>query len=215
MISEIGVGLFAIGVLLIVALAATNGSAEPGSQALALLLHGNTEERRDAVETLIRLGDQRAVEPLAKALHDNDALVRQLSEQALWQLWHRSGNTHVDTRLQAGIDAMQRGAFEHAVAIFTQVVEGAPNFAEGYNKRATTYYLMQDYEKSIADCDRTIALNPVHFGAMSGAGLCYLGLRDLHKALTYFERAVAVNPNLEQIKHYIEEIRKFFRDQSF
>jgi tetratricopeptide (TPR) repeat protein len=167
------------------------------------------------VETLTRLGDQRAVQPLAKALHDNDALVRQLAEQALWHIWHRSGNTDVDARLQAGIDAMQRGAFDQAVAIFTQVIARDPNFAEGYNKRATTYYLMQDYEKSIADCDKTIALNPVHFGAMSGAGLCYLGLRDLNQALAYFERAVVVNPNLDQIKHYIEEIKKFFRDQSF
>ena len=214
MISEVGVALFAIS-LIVVAMAATNGSAEPVSHAIALLLRGNTEERRDAVETLMRLGEQRAVEPLANALHDKDALVRQQAEQALWQIWHRSGNTDVDTRLQAGIEAMQRGAFEQAVAIFTQVVERAPNFAEGYNKRATTYYLMQDYEKSIADCDKTIALNPAHFGAMSGAGLCYLGLRDLQKALTYFERAVAVNPNLEQIKHYIEEIKNFFRDQSF
>lgn len=213
MISELGVGLLAVGVL-VVALAATNGSAEPVSQAIALLLHGHTEARRDAVETLMRLGDQRAVEPLAKALHDHDALVRQLSEQALWQLWHRSGHAAVDTRLQAGLEAMQQGAFEQAIAIFTQVIERAPNFAEGYNKRATTYYLIRDYEKSIADCDRTIALNPVHFGAMSGAGLCYLGLRDLNQALTYFEQAVAVNPNLEQIKHYIEEIKKFFRDQS-
>ena len=214
MISVVGVALFVVGIG-VVALAATNGSAEPVSHAIGLLLHGNTAERRDAVETLMRLGDQRAIEPLAKALHDKDALVRQQSEQALWQIWHRSGSTDVDARLQAGIEAMQRGAFEQAVTIFTQVIERAPKFAEGYNKRATTYYLMQDYEKSIADCDRTIALNPSHFGAMSGAGLCYLGLRDLNKALTYFEQAVAVNPNLEQIKHYIEEIKKFFRDQSF
>ncbi len=90
----------------------------------------------------------------------------------------------------------------------------APNWAEGYNKRATTYYLMQEFEKSIEDCDKTIGLNPFHFGALSGAGLCYLGLRDLRKALEYFERAVAVNPNLPQIKQYIEEIKQLFRDQS-
>jgi tetratricopeptide (TPR) repeat protein len=110
--------------------------------------------------------------------------------------------------------AMQRGAFEEAVAIFTEVIEMAPEFAEGYNKRATTYYLMQEYEKSIRDCDQTIALNPVHFGALSGAGLCYLGLRNLPKALDYFERAVAVNPNMPPIQRYVEDIKKFLRDQA-
>jgi tetratricopeptide (TPR) repeat protein len=54
----------------------------------------------------------------------------------------------------------------------------------------------------------------VHFGALSGAGLCYLGLRNLNKALEYFERAVAVNPNMPQIEQYIEDIKRFLRDQS-
>jgi tetratricopeptide (TPR) repeat protein len=90
----------------------------------------------------------------------------------------------------------------------------APDFAEGYNKRATTYYLMQEYEQSIRDCDQTLALNPVHFGALSGTGLNYLGLRDPRKALEYFERAVEVNPNMPQIQAYIEAIKKFLRDQS-
>ncbi|PON10915.1 hypothetical protein C2W62_47560, partial [Candidatus Entotheonella serta] len=80
---------------------------------------------------------------------------------------------------------------------------------------ATTYYLMRRYEESIADCERTIALNPHHFGALSGAGLCYLGQRNLTKALEFFERAVVVNPNMPQIQQYIEEIKRFLRDQSF
>jgi len=140
--------------------------------------------------------------------------VRETAEQALWSVWHRSGKPEVDARLHDGIMAMQRGAFEEAAAIFTEVIEMAPDFAEGYNKRATTYYLMQEYEKSIRDCDQTITLNSVHFGALSGAGLCYLGLRNLPKALDYFERAIAVNPNMQQIQSYVEEIKKFLRDQS-
>ena len=111
-------------------------------------------------------------------------------------------------------DELMIEAFEEAVTIFTEVIEMAPDFAEGYNKRATTYYLIQEYEKSIRDCDTTIALNPVHFGGLSGAGLCYLGLRNLPKALDYFERAIAVNPNMQQIQGYVEEIKKFLRDQS-
>jgi len=198
----------------ILTMVSRNGAAEPVSQAIALLQKGTTPERRQAVEMLAQIGDQRAAQPLAQALRDDDALVRETAEQALWSVWHRSGNPEVDARLQDGLMAMQRGAFEQAVAIFTEVTEIAPDFAEGYNKRATTYYLLQEYEKAIRDCDKTLALNPIHFGALSGAGLCYLGLRNLTKALEYFEHAMAVNPNMAQIQRYVEEIKKFLRDQA-
>jgi tetratricopeptide (TPR) repeat protein len=208
-----GATLLAAGMLL-VALAASNGATEPISQAIAALQTGNTSKRREAAEILARLGDQRAIVPLIRALRDQDQLVREAAEQALWSIWHRSGRSEVDARLQDGIGEMQRGAFRQAIEIFTEVIEMAPDFAEGYNKRATTYYLMQEYEKSIYDCEATIARNPVHFGALSGSGLNYLGLRNLHKALEYFERAVEVNPNMLPIQQYIEAIKKFLRDQS-
>ena len=198
----------------ILVMVSRNGAAEPVSQAIALLQKGNTSERRHAVEVLAQLGDARAAQPLAQALRDDDVLVRETAEQALWSIWHRSGNPEADARLQEGLMAMQRGAFPQAIAIFTHVIEMAPNFAEAYNKRATTYYLMQEFEKSISDCDQALALNPIHFGALSGAGLCYLGLRNLVKALDYLERAVAVNPNMVQIQRYIEDIKKFLRDQT-
>jgi tetratricopeptide (TPR) repeat protein len=207
--------LVLIAAMLMVAMAAGNGVTEPVSQSIVLLQRGNTAERREAVGVLARLGDQRAVGPLAAALkNDADAFVRQDAEQALWQIWHRSGDTTVDALLQEGIEAMQRGIYQAAIDLFTRVIDIAPNFAEGYNKRATTFYLMQRYEESMADCERTIALNPYHFGALSGAGLCSLGQRNLPKALAYFERAVAVNPNMPQIQQYIEEIRRLLRDQS-
>jgi tetratricopeptide (TPR) repeat protein len=200
--------------ILVLAFASRNGSAEPVMEAITLLQQGNATARRHAVEVLAQMGDQRAVQPLARALHDDDVLVRETAEQALWSIWHRSGKSDVDALLQEGIMAMQRGAFERAVVIFSEVIELAPDFAEGYNKRATTYYLMQEYEKAIRDCEQTIARNPVHFGALSGAGLCYVGLRNLPKALEYFQRAVAVNPNMLPIQRYIEDIKKFLREQS-
>ncbi|ETX08991.1 tetratricopeptide repeat protein [Candidatus Entotheonella palauensis] len=211
-----GLTLILVAAMLMVAMAAGNGVTEPVSQSIVLLQRGNTTERREAVGVLARLGDQRAVEPLAASLkNDADTFVRQGAEQALWQIWHRSGDEAVDALLNEGIEAMQRGHYQAAVDIFTRVIEAAPHFAEGYNKRATTYYLMQRYEESIADCERTIALNPHHFGALSGAGLCHLGQRNLTKALEFFERAVAVNPNMPQIRQYIEDIKRFLRDQSF
>ncbi|HEY7492652.1 MAG TPA: tetratricopeptide repeat protein [Candidatus Tectomicrobia bacterium] len=211
--TSISLAILATGVLA-AALTSGNGASEPVGQAIAVLQNGNTAERRQAAEVLARLGEPRAIPPLARALRDPDQLVRAMAEQALWSIWHHSGKAEVDARLQDGIIEMQRGALERAVAIFTEVIELAPDFAEGYNKRATTYYMMQEYEQSIRDCEKTIALNPIHFGALSGTGLNYLGLREPRKALEYFERALEANPNMPQIQAYIEAIRKFLRDQS-
>jgi tetratricopeptide (TPR) repeat protein len=208
-----GLTLLAVGVLLVV-LTAGNGASEPASQAIVLLQKGNTAERREATALLIRYGDERAIQPLVHALRDADALVRHGAEQALWSIWQRSGDPDVDTRLHEGILAMQRGALQEAVEIFTDVIKMAPDFAEGYNKRATAYYLLHEYEKSLRDCAATIERNPVHFGALSGTGLNYMGLRNPVKALEYFQRAVEVNPNLIQIREYIEEIKRFLRDQT-
>jgi tetratricopeptide (TPR) repeat protein len=211
---SISATLLTAGVLL-ATVTASNGATEPVSHAIMLLQTGNTAARREATEILARIGDRRAVPALTQALRDQDYLVRESAEQALWSIWHRSGRAEVDARLQDGILEMQRGALPRAIEIFTEVIDMAPDFAEGYNKRATTYYLMQEYEQSLRDCEATIARNPVHFGALSGTGLNYLGLHDLRKALEYFERAVEVNPNMLQVQQYIEAIRKYLRDQSF
>jgi tetratricopeptide (TPR) repeat protein len=94
-----------------------------------------------------------------------------------------------------------------AVAIFTRVIERKPEFAEGWNKRATVYYLMGEYDKSLHDCDEVMKRNPVHFGALSGYGQIYLQLGKPERALPYFERALAVNPNMEQVEQVIEQLK--------
>jgi tetratricopeptide (TPR) repeat protein len=140
------------------------------------------------------------MEVLVRALRDEDWGVRTIVEHSLWQIWCRSGDAGVDALLQEGIQALERGALGEAVAMFTQVIEQAPEFAEGYNKRATVYYLMGEYAQSIADCEATVARNPYHFGALSGEGLCCLALGQLRKAQDLFRKALAVNPNMPEVE---------------
>ena len=200
--------------LVLMVLLSRNGAAEPVAEAISLLDKGKTTERREAVMTLARIGDQRAAQPLARAMHDVDRMVRETSAQALWQVWHRSGDAAVDERLQAGVGAMNRRALEEAVDVFTEVIDMAPEFAEGYNKRATVYYMLEMFEESLEDCVRTLELNPIHFGALSGSGLVYLGLRNPVKALEFFKRAIAVNPNMPSVRQNIEDITRYLRDQT-
>jgi tetratricopeptide (TPR) repeat protein len=196
-----------VGVFLVAVVAA----AAPADEARALLeqLRGGTvAERRAAAARLGEVGDGAAIGALERALRDQDAAVRALAQASLWAIWHRSGDAAIDALLQRGIAAMEARRFPEAVQLFDEVIRRAPAFAEGWNKRATVYYLMGEWDKSLADCEEVVRRNPIHFGALSGFGLNYIQKGDLARAADYFERALRVNPNLESIESLLEEIRE-------
>jgi tetratricopeptide (TPR) repeat protein len=151
---------------------------------------------------------------LTQALRDPDAGVRTLAEQSLWLVWGRSGDPEMDKTFVRGVEEMQRGAMAEAVETFTEVIRRKPDFAEGWNKRATAYFLLGEFEKSLADCDEVMKRNPVHFGALSGYGMIYLQLNKPEQALPYFERALAVNPNLTGIEQAVEAIKQLLEQQA-
>ena len=177
----------------------------------ALAALGNTadvESRRLGARALGDTGVMADVPILVRALRDTDPLVRTLAEQSLWQVWSRSGDAEVDDLLARGIAQMTTGDGTSAVETFTRVIERRPDFAEGWNKRATIHYLMGEYRKSLADCDEVMKRNPYHFGALSGYGLIYLRLDQPARALEYFERALAVNPNMDQMRQTVDGLRE-------
>jgi tetratricopeptide (TPR) repeat protein len=134
------------------------------------------------------------------ALRGDDAALAARAASALWQHWHRSGNPEVDALLRQGIDAMERRELAEAETIFTRVIERAPAFAEGWNKRATVRYLAKSYADAIADCRETLARNPNHFGALSGQGLCHIALGEFREAADLFRRTLVVHPHLESAR---------------
>src|SRR5262249_26170474 len=111
-------------------------------------------------------------------------------------MWHRSGRREIDALMREGIAAIERRDFTGAEAIFARMIAEAPTFAEAWNKRATVRYMAENYEGSIADCEETLTRNRHHFGALSGAGLCYMALRRHREAAGMFRRALAVHPRL-------------------
>ncbi|HSE92223.1 MAG TPA: tetratricopeptide repeat protein [Methylomirabilota bacterium] len=153
------------------------------------------------------------VPALVEALHDRDVLVRALAERALWEVWSRSGDGEADRLLAIGIEQMSARRGEAAVETFSRVIELRPDFAEGWNKCATVYYLLGEYEKSLADCDEVVKRNPYHFGALSGYGMIWLKLDEPEKALAWFERALDVNPNLESVEEAVQTLRRLLRER--
>ena len=107
---------------------------------------------------------------------------------------------------------MQAAAFVDALATFNEVVRRKPTFAEGWNKRATIYFLLGENEKSLKDCEEVFKRNPNHFGALSGAGQIHLQLGNLRRALEFFRRAVEVNPNLDGPAQMIPMLVQQLRD---
>ena len=178
------------------------------------LQEGTSEQRRHAAGVLGDKGDHSAVPHLIDSLKDDDEVVRGLAEHSLWAIWNRSGDPKIDGLLQEGIHLIQSDRLDEAIAMFNKVVKGAPGFPEGYNRRATAYYLASQYEKSIADCEETIRRNPMHFGALSGLGYNYFKLGKSERAIRYFERALDINPNKPRIRSIVIELQRGLREKA-
>ena len=137
----------------------------------------------------------------------------QILEQQIWQIWLQSDDRAVTLLMRDGMAAMGRNDFRRALGKFDQIVAIAPDFAEGWNKRATVHYLMGNHTASLSDISRTLELEPRHFGALSGQGLVYIALEDEVRALEAFEAALAVHPNLVSARRNAEILRKRLDEQ--
>lgn len=129
-------------------------------------------------------------------------------EQSIWEIWHESGDRTIDGILADGLRAMASRDHLGALEAFDRIVMLAPGFAEGWNKRATVHYLMGNYAASAADIEKTLVLEPRHFGALSGLGLVKLALGDEAAALEAFEAALAVHPRLPGADTHIRALRE-------
>ena len=129
-------------------------------------------------------------------------------EGAIWKIWLEGGDPALDTVMARGIAAMTANRLRDAAERFTELILAAPEFAEAWNKRATVYYLMERYEDSVRDIERTLALEPRHFGAISGMGLIFLGRGDEEGALGAFEKVLEIHPHAPGARFHAERLRK-------
>jgi len=195
--------------LLVPAAASTEDMPRPSHErALSDLGSTDVEARRLSAAWMGELGTPADLPALFKALRDQDDIVRALTENAIWQIWSRSGDARVDRLFAAGVEQMNHGQAQAAIDTFTEIIGLKPDFAEGWNKRATVYFFIGEYDKSLRDCDEVIKRNPLHWGALSGYGQIYLHLDKPEQALAYFQRALAVNPNLQQVEQVIEQLKQ-------
>ena len=198
----------ALGLTLVASSSAQDKPRPTREQALRDLTSPDVEARRLATAWLGELATPDDLPALFRQLRDSDDLVRALTENSIWQTWSRSGDAKVDALFKVGVEQMNQGRTEAAIDTFTEIIRRKPDFAEGWNKRATIYFLVGDYDKSLADCDEVIKRNPQHWGALAGYGQIYVQLDRPEEALTYFQRALAVNPNLQNVENTIQQLKQ-------
>ena len=162
-------------------------------------------ERQATLRVLAQGADARVTPAVAALLHADDPELVALAEATLWQVWSRSGAPAIDTLFAEGLRALEAQDWLGAAATFGRVIEAAPTFAEGWNKRATARYLATHYATSIADCEEVVRLNPHHFGALSGQGLCHAALGQLREAARCFRRALQVHPGLDAVRQHLAQ----------
>ena len=159
--------------------------------------------------------DDPRLDDLFKELQDAQNLMdARLFEEAIWRIWLQTGDSGLDRLMQVGTIAMNSGRPEVARARYDEVIHRAPSYAEGWNKRATLHFLLRDYEASIEDIDRTLALEPRHFGALAGLGQIRDAMDQPDMALDAYERALDVHPHLILARERVRQLQDFFRQQT-
>lgn len=129
-------------------------------------------------------------------------------ERQLYQEWSRSGSPSADYLLRQGRDAMEANDLETAYDHLTALTDHAPEFAEGWNARATLLFQMGAYGPSIADIQRVLALEPRHFGALTGLGIMLEEMGEMEHALRAFRAAHAIHPHRPDIEDAIGRIEQ-------
>src|SRR6185312_3290890 len=147
-----------------------------------------------------------------KSAPDPDAATE--LEAKIWSIWVLSGDKEIDGLMAEGEREMGERRYPQALQAFNRIVEKKPDFAEGWNRRATLYYLMGEYQKSLDDIGRTLKLEPRHFGAISGMGLVDIKLERMEDAAAAYRRYLAINPQNRDARDTLEMIDAVLKRKS-
>ena len=163
--------------------------------------------RRAAVLSLGILGSFEQSNPvLGKALRDDDLAVRSMAEDALWAIWFRADTPEHNQTLERVRHSISREQLEQAETLVNRLIADSPNFAEAYNQRAFVYFLQGRFAESAEDCQRVLARNPSHIGAVEGLAKCQLGLNRPRDALKSLCRALKLRPHNNALRESIHEL---------
>lgn len=146
------------------------------------------------------------LDELYEQLSGADADTQPRIEGQIVAKWEQSGSAAMDLLLRRGKEALEGGAPEVAIDHFSALVDHAPDFAEGYHGRATSYYLLGMVGPALDDLRQTLVLNPRHFGAMRGVGAILEGLERPEQALEAYRAFLDLNPASADVLEAVERL---------
>lgn len=163
-----------------------------------LLLSVNLARADDAA-------DRAAIDKLFAQLRiAPDAATAQAIDRQIWTYWTTPSDPILAGRMRDALAARGMGDAAGAIRLLDKLVVDYPDYAEGWNQRATMYYMIGDFDASIADCEKVLAIEPRHFGALSGRALIYLQLGKRALALRDMAAALAIHPFLNERRLFPE-----------
>lgn len=135
-----------------------------------------------------------SINSLLEDLKNPDQAVRQQATRKIWQIWFQQKGIYGLEKIDHSQKLLDKGEIAAAEAALTELITEQPDFAEAWNRRAFLYYSIGNYQKSLTDCQQVVQINPVHFGALHGMGLCYAALGRYGEAILAFQRALDIQP---------------------
>jgi tetratricopeptide (TPR) repeat protein len=138
--------------------------------------------------------DSLFINSLLEDLKNPDESVREQATRKLWRIWFQQKGVQGLEMIDRSQKLLDAGKTTEAEIVLTKLVDTQPDFAEAWNRRAFLYYTISDYKKSLLDCQKVIQINPYHFGALHGMGLCYAALGQYKQAMKAFRQALEIQP---------------------
>ncbi|MDC0195266.1 hypothetical protein OAJ82_03275 [Alphaproteobacteria bacterium] len=117
----------------------------------------------------------------------------------IWDIWHETNDIKIEADFYRGMESMRTNDLIMSIAFFTRVINKKPDFAEAWNKRATAYFMMGEFDKSMLDINQTLKLEPRHFGALDGMALIFMHLKQYSKAINIYDKMLNISPNNQSI----------------
>ncbi len=135
-----------------------------------------------------------------------DQAAAESTENLIAALWLKSGSDTVDLLMDWAQTAVKDKNYPLALDYLDRIVTLQPDYVEGWNTRATVYYLREDYGRALADIERTLAIEPRHFGALTGLGTILREIGEDQRALEVYRKVIVLDPHLESVQKAIDEL---------
>ncbi len=139
--------------------------------------------------------NQNLIDKLLIDLKSSDENIRERATSQLWRIWFWEKGKIPLEQIEESERLLGEGDLDAAGAILDELVADLPDFAEAWNRRAVWGFVTQRYDRAIADCEMVLKLNPVHFGALHGLGLCHAALGNYSAAIGAFRSALEIQPH--------------------